>query len=272
MGADAHGLAALNVARYDPRMNVLETLEQVGSRLQIGFVVGTFPDDESGEIFVLFANNSAAILFGYSSGTLMNQMNVRELMSEEIASKHQEIVERHIKSTRKHSRSSVMGTWRRLDAKRRDGALVPVLANVAPVEHSGERYFVALFMDRTEYYAREEALASAVREGEDALSEADRLRGEAEQLRDEAENARRAAENGLLRQRRLSGQITLLRQIYGGTVLLVCLLGALVVGQWVTGTSDIEGIAMVERVLLVLTGILGSAMSAVFDSRSRASD
>jgi hypothetical protein len=47
------------------------------------------------------------------------------------------------------------------------------------------------------------------------------------------------------------------------------MLGVLVMAQWATGTSDPDGLAMVERVLLVLTGILGSAMASVFDSRNR---
>jgi hypothetical protein len=47
------------------------------------------------------------------------------------------------------------------------------------------------------------------------------------------------------------------------------MLGALLVAQWATGITDPDGLAMVERVLLVLTGILGSAMASVFDSRNR---
>jgi len=80
------------------------------------------------------------------------------------------------------------------------------------------------------------------------------------------------AEDGLLRQKRLSGQITLLRQIFAGTVGLIMMLGMLIVAQWATGTTDPDGLAMIERVLLVLTGILGSAMASVFDSRNRVQD
>ena len=82
----------------------------------------------------------------------------------------------------------------------------------------------------------------------------------------QAEEARAAAEDGLLKQKRLSGQITLLRQIFGGTVGLIVMLGVLVVAQWSTG-SEGEGLSMIKDVLLVLTGILGSAMASVFDSR-----
>ncbi len=77
------------------------------------------------------------------------------------------------------------------------------------------------------------------------------------------------AEEDALAHKRLSGQINLLRQIFAGTIGLVVMLGILVVAQWATGTTDPDGLAMVERVLLVLTGILGSAMASVFDSRNR---
>ena len=113
-------------------------------------------------------------------------------------------------------------------------------------------------MDRSDDVEREAKLAEAVSCAETSMKS--------------AEDARKAAEDGLLKQKRLSGQITLLRQIFGGTVGLIALLGVLIVAQWVTGTSDPEGLAMIERVLLVLTGILGSAMASVFDSRNNDSD
>lgn len=50
---------------------------------------------------------------------------------------------------------------------------------------------------------------------------------------------------------------------------LVVMLGVLVVASWLTGTTDKDALSMIERVLLVLTGILGSAMASVFDSRNK---
>ncbi len=47
------------------------------------------------------------------------------------------------------------------------------------------------------------------------------------------------------------------------------MLGLLIITSWVTGNNEAkDSLAMIERVLLVLTGILGSAMASVFDSRN----
>lgn len=46
------------------------------------------------------------------------------------------------------------------------------------------------------------------------------------------------------------------------------MLGLLIITSWITGNNEAkDSLAMIERVLLVLTGILGSAMASVFDSR-----
>ncbi len=50
---------------------------------------------------------------------------------------------------------------------------------------------------------------------------------------------------------------------------LIAMLGLLIITSWVTGNNEAkDSLAMIERVLLVLTGILGSAMASVFDSRN----
>lgn len=246
-------------------MNVLETLQAAGDRLQVAWVVGSVPTDGSGDVRILHANAAAAALFGYASGRMMVAMDVRDLMPADIAAGHRQTVASYVERANGGSvtPSSIMGSWRHLEARRKDGTLVPVAANVADVRNSAERYLVALFIDRSAEVKREAELGAA-------LEAADQARELADQMREEADSARRAAEDGLLRQRRLSGQITLLRQIFAGTIALVVMLGVLVVAQWATGVSDPDGLAMVERVLLVLTGILGSAMASVFDSRHRA--
>jgi hypothetical protein len=61
-----------------------------------------------------------------------------------------------------------------------------------------------------------------------------------------------------------------LRQLFQGTIGLVVMLGIMVVASWFTGTTDKEALSMIERILLVLTGILGSAVASVFDSRNGA--
>ena len=245
-------------------MRVIETLEAVGERLQFAMVIGTVPTDGSGHIELLYANAPAASLFGYPGGKSMAGMDVRDLMPEEYSRDHKARVSDYVSRANGGHRlaSGIMGSWRALEAKRRDGSLVPVYANVADIRNTEERYFLAVFKDRSKEKEHEDSLRGAI-------EKAEALAAEANKARLEAERAKAAAEDSLLRQKRLSGQISLLRQIFTGTIMLVVMLGVLVVGQWVSGVTDPDGLAMVERVLLVLTGILGSAMASVFDSRNR---
>jgi len=258
-------------------MNVLETLEQVAQRLQVAMVIGSVPTDGSGNITLLLANSAAASLFGYPSGSSMKNLDVRELMPDEHAREHRTRVGDYVSRANGGSKiaSGIMDQWRDLHAKRRDGTLVPVKANVGDIRNSEERYFVAMFLDRTQAVKREEELHEAVERANAAVARAEAAKAEAEEnaaemrcLKEAAQEAQRIAEDNALKQKRLSGQITLLRQIFGGTVGLVVMLGVLVVAQWSTG-SEGEGLSMIKDVLLVLTGILGSAMASVFDTRSR---
>jgi PAS domain S-box-containing protein len=252
-------------------MKVIETLQQVGDRLQIAMVVGSVPSDGSGDITIQFANNAAATLFGYADGVAMVGLDVLRLMPAAISKDHRARVDGYV-SKGNRSATGIMGSWRNLDAVRRDGQIIPVQANVGDIRNSEERYFVAVFRDRTEEIRQSRQLEQALDEARHLQEMSERARQEAEQLRHESEEARKSAEDGLLRQKRLSGQIMLLRQIFMGTVGLVLMLGLLIATQWLTGRADPDGLAMVERVLLVLTGILGSAMASVFDSRNRTND
>jgi len=246
-------------------MNLRETLEQVADRLQVALLVGSVPTDDSGDVVVLHANPPAAALFGYPGPSSMRGLDVRALMPDDVATAHRDhvggYVDRVSRREGRRSSSSIMGSWRDLHGVRRDGSLVALAGNVADILDGSERYFVAVFRDRT-------AEVEAAQRMEEAASAADALRAQAEAAAREADDARAAAEDGLLRQRRLSGQITLLRQIFAGTVGLIVMLGVLVVAQWSTG-SEGEGLSMIKDVLLVLTGILGSAMASVFDSRKQ---
>lgn len=244
-------------------MNVLETVKYLSDRVQIAIVIGSVPTDGSGNIDVLHANGPAAVLFGYPSPERMRGMDVRSFMPPEIARDHRGHVGSYVERANggKVSQTGIMGSWRRLKAVRADGSQVSVEANVCDLRNSEERYFIAFFKDRTEIEAEIARAAAATEAAHEATREAERLTRVAEE-------ARTAAEDGLLRQKRLSGQITLLRQIFAGTTGLVVMLGVLVVAQWSTG-SEGEGLSMIKDVLLVLTGILGSAMASVFDTRAR---
>ena len=244
-------------------MNVRETIEYLSERVQIAIVIGSVPTDGSGNIDVLHANGPAAVLFGFPSPDSMRGMDVRSLMPPEIARDHRGHVGGYVERANggKIKKTGIMGSWRKLHAVRADGSQVSVEANVCDLRNNDERYFVAFFKDRTEIEAEIERAEAATLAAHEATAEAERLA----QVADEA---RATAEDGLLRQQRLSGQVTLLRQIFAGTVGLVVMLGLLVVAQWSTGSTG-EGLSMIKDVLLVLTGILGSAMASVFDSRKQ---
>ena len=81
--------------------------------------------------------------------------------------------------------------------------------------------------------------------------------------------------------RRSTRKLDMLKVIFAGISTLMLFLGLLTLVNWyVPGSVDSDGIGtsyfqMSKDLLLVMTGILGSAMASVFDSRSssaRASD
>lgn len=81
--------------------------------------------------------------------------------------------------------------------------------------------------------------------------------------------------------RRTARKIDILKILFSGIAALMCFLGVLTFVNWfMPDAVDKDGIGasyfqMSKDILLVLTGILGSAMASVFDGRSgtsRASD
>ena len=244
-------------------MDALAALKFSIERLQIPAAVCR---DLGGDLEVLGANIPCAGLFGFPKaesmlssklGDLLPQLGVLDL-----------------------------NKWRDFDGVRRDGTFIPVALNLTGAGDEDECYILAVFYDRTSNVAeakrREDertrevtALTAAQRATQEALDEADAAREEAEaaradseKLRVQADSARQEAEERLLKQQRLSGQMNLLRQVFIGTLVLVFMLGVLIVAQWVTSGS-LEGLTMIKDILLVMTGILGSAMASMFDSRNR---
>jgi PAS domain S-box-containing protein len=259
-------------------MQVLETLIYTADRIQIPIVIGSA--EASGEVKILYANAPCAVVFGYPSSKMMVGLDVKSLMTESVAKDHHQTVADYYKRANGGTKrtNGVMDKWRDFEGVRRDGSSVPISLNIADIRQEDERYYFAVFYDRTEDVRSEKlreeertrqtnALVAAQQETQKALDEAYVAKDLAEEARAEAERLKDLAEEGTLKQKRLHGQITLLRQIFTGTMLLVLLLGALVIAQWATGGSA-EGLSMVKDILLVMTGILGSAMASVFDSRN----
>jgi len=233
-------------------MNVFDTLLYTAERIQIAMIIASVPNEEDhGVIKIKYANQIACKLFDYAH---MEGMDIKSLMPESIARHHDDTVKSYIDDP-KVSHKSVIGSWRDLNGIDSNGKTIPIRVNVADIKNSNERYFIGLFQDRTKDVQEAEQLSEAL-----AL---------AEKSKEESDQLRKKAENSLLQEKKLTGQISLLRQIFGGTMALVGMLGALIIISWITGHSDSkDALAMIERVLLVMTGILGSAMASVFDSRN----
>lgn len=244
-------------------MDVFAALRFTLARLQVPVAVC---HDVGGRLKILVANVPCAGVFGYPKAESLVSLAIEDLIPA-----HDLIV---------------VDRWRDFDGVRCDGTSIPVSITVTDVRDDDEHYMLAVFYDRTSNVAevqRRDAerarevttLVAAQRVTQQALDETDKAREEAElaraesdKLREESEVARQGAETRLLDQQRLSGQMHLLRQVFTGTLLLVLLLGVLIVAQWTTD-GNAEGLTMVKDILLVLTGILGSAMSSMFDSRNR---
>lgn len=244
-------------------MDALAALKFAIARLQIPAAVCR---DLGGEFEVLGVNIPCAGLFGYPKTESMEGIRVTSILPA-----HDFLF---------------LNKWQDFDGVRSDGAVIPVALNFTDAGDDDESYLLAVFYDRTSNVAesrrREEersrevaALVAAQRATQEALDEADaaredaeKARSESESLREKADLARQEAEDRLLQQQRLSGQMNLLRQVFIGTLILVLMLGALIVAQWATSGSA-EGLTMVKDILLVMTGILGSAMASMFDSRNR---
>jgi PAS domain S-box-containing protein len=245
-------------------MRVIEVLEALSDRLSVAMVICEHDGESS--LTIKLANNSAAVLFGYPTSAAMIGLDVKSLMPSKYADHHDSHIQKHM--SRRDGivhKSSIMGQWRDLEATAQNGDIIPVSVNVADVKNSTERYFVAIFQDRRRDQEERGRL-------EAALEEAKALKAQAEEARLEADQARAQAEDNLHRQKKLSAQVSLLRQIFGGTVGLIVLLAVLVVIGWQNGQFELESLAMFERILLVLTGMLGSAMAGVFDSRNSGKD
>lgn len=268
-------------------MKTLDTIRYMGDRLQIAIVVGSVPEDGSGDIEVLYANDRTSEIFGYESGESMVGQDVRSLMPPDVARVHQGHVGGYMSRIQTKNGAAlvakqsgrIMGSWRNLKGVRLDGSMVDLQGNVADIKGDGERYFMAIFRDRTQEVARDNELQNALEDACAAKQAAEKAAMEAEQARTEAETA-------LRRQDDLSNQVSLLlnnmttfrsrirpddktprgfakRHWYGLTGLVLSVMTALVL----TGMFANAPVSLVERVLLVLCGVLGTSLAAVLMPR-----
>lgn len=247
-------------------------VEGLGARMQLPLLVAQA--QAGGELRVLFANDAANLLLQWPDDAWPATSLSAFLPTATVDAVMSWLAE--------------PSSWRNMDARRHDGTSVPVAVSVAEVEDADERATVVFLRDRTESVRHQQALEDAANEAtkqrdaaEQARADADTARqlaeaakatAEAEKKRAEeaqkaAEEARQAAERDAFLQRKLSVQTELFRTIYHGTIGLVIMLAGLVVFGWITNKLEKDSLAMFERILLVLTGMLGTAVASIFDAR-----
>jgi len=96
----------------------------------------------------------------------------------------------------------------------------------------------------------------------------DELKDTEQHLAESQEDGQMKAEQLALHEK-LSAQHGILRSVFFGVVGLVIMMGMLVITGWVTKQTTIEReMAFFERILLVMIGIVGGAVSSFFDIRN----
>lgn len=243
-------------------MRVYETLVYVGEQLHTPFLLGSVPEPGSGEVLIQYANKAARLLFGDRN---LAGTDLSSLMATDIAAQQQKFVREHLSDPLlKKARDLTFNI---------DGTQVETRTHLAHLKINSEEYLLILMQDQTEN----------ARQMKGALQELGELRAEAERSRGESEAS-------LRRQETLSNQVSLLlenlgnkkdkqnfdrrslgagfnrRQLFVGLLCLVILLGGASVAS---GTANPESLAVLERLLLVLTGAVAALTSGVLDPRNK---
>jgi PAS domain S-box-containing protein len=91
---------------------------------------------------VLSFNQAAERIFGYVKDEVLGR-NIRLLMPEQYQLKHDDYLRRYLKT----GEARIIGTGQELEARRRDGSLVPIQLNVTEFNLDGERQFIGLVRD-----------------------------------------------------------------------------------------------------------------------------
>ncbi|UOA33638.1 Blue-light-activated protein (plasmid) [Sulfitobacter sp. DSM 110093] len=112
--------------------------------------------DHAGNI--LRVNQAAAVLFGYSVDALVGQ-NVRMLMPDAMASRHDGFLRHHLETGEKR----IIGMGRDVEGLRSDGRVFPLHLSVGRADISGEVAFVGIMHDLSRRKAAEEATARSQR-------------------------------------------------------------------------------------------------------------
>ena len=107
---------------------------------------------------ILRVNKATAMLFGRSVDDLMGQ-NVRVLMPDDMAARHDGFLHHHLETGEKR----IIGIGRDVEGLRADGTVFPLHLSVGRADIDGEVLFVAILHDRSRQQAAEEAAARSQR-------------------------------------------------------------------------------------------------------------
>ena len=235
----------------------MDSFKEVISHVEIPCILFTKLD---GNIVCDYLNSSSRSLLGYDSSDDLLNKPIGQFISIPNINNDPEC------SVRDSLKTST-GLWVNTEIFKKDTNKVSVGINAVEFTDDGTFYILAVVRDRTESVRADKELRDALSEVTKQKAEADLAKEEAEKAKEEAEKAKEAAEVNLANHRKLSAQIELLRYVFKGVLFLIIMLAALVTIGWFSGKYEKESLAMFERILLVLTGMLGTAMAGVFDSK-----
>lgn len=239
-------------------MENIEQFKTFCKELQIPFFIFLVESDQT--INLCFANNSALSMLGYERIEDIPNISIDKLFNVESDEKIDICT---IKSFLKLSSNS----WVQTETTTKNGEKIFIGVNAIEYKDDEKRYIISTIRDRTESVKTREELIKAMEMTKAQKEEADAAKNEAVTARNEAVLAKGEVEEKLFVQKKLSAQVDLLRYIFKGIAGLIILLSSLVLVGWMTGKFEKDSLAMFERILLVLTGMLGTAMAGVFDSK-----
>jgi len=141
------------------RRRVLQRMQEIEGETRAmieGAVDAILTMDEHG--IVLSANPAAERLFQFRTSELIGR-HVSELMPEPHASNHDAYVRSYLQT----GEAKIIGIGRTVDAKRRDGSLVPVRLAVSEIRREGGRVFMGTLHDLTQERLLERQLTQAAK-------------------------------------------------------------------------------------------------------------
>jgi PAS domain S-box-containing protein len=150
--------------RVASRTRALENKHQYLQLILDNAVDAIITMDKQGQIRSF--NPAAEKMFGYTANEIIGQ-NISELMAANDARQHDAYVQRYLE----HETSRVIGTGRRVEAKRKNGRLFTIDLAVSELKQDEEHFFIGIARDITSQVEFEDRL----RDSEEKLKEAQRM-------------------------------------------------------------------------------------------------